>query len=504
MTLFLHALTSAITDTPLTFSRLIDPRSLPLSTDDYSLALFKVGTACLSSTRLSGMDSDLIDINTSTETWIEVDGAQVSIKGIDGKKIDSSFTADGKGGLAREIRKVKTARSVAMANKSHSDHYFSSPRWREASKFGTMLFKTIQALLAIAGQKMIEWLPFDLPRIPIPIWMQHLPRRIRLLWHGTNGEERRQARLDESRRRAEVQRQRIESDRLFRERAELKNRSMAAISVPAATVASGSADGLRRRQRALSPFEADSFTSTPWQRFFSQEFPEEEDDEWKDNNDEDKREPATEAEASQYWQSLGHGTQLSSDSVGSESEEDDDEDDEEGEEEIVENVVDFSSELLNLARVDFDEEEEEEETTELDSYTSILMAHLSRRQDGPLTRRGYHHLIGGQSHAEQEAQHLINVIGQRRATNSSAASTTVEPSERERMRLCVICYIEDRTIICWPCKCLALCEGCREAMATRPPRSNHRTSPHQAETALTHTCPTCRTPVVGYSRLFLP
>lgn len=490
-------MTAAITDTPLTFSRLIDPRSLPVSTDDYSLALFKVGTACLTSTRLSGMDSDLIDINTSTETWIEVDGAQVSVKGTDGREINSSFAADGKGGLAREIRKVKTARNVAMANKSQSNHYFSSPRWREASKFATMLVKTIQALFAIAARKFIECLPFDLPRIPIPQWLRHLPRRIRLLWHGTNGEERRQARLEESRRRAEVQRQRIESNRLFRERAEIRNQSMAAsYAATVAAVASSSADGLRKRQRAMSPSDLASSTSTPWQRFFSQDFPEEEDDEWEDDI-EVKRKAATQPESSQYWQSLGHGSQLDSDPLGSGSEEDDEGDDEDDDEdEEIENVADVSSELLNLARVDFEEEE-----TESDSYTSVLMAHLSRRQDGPLTRRGYRHLIGGQSHAEQEAQHLIDVIGQRRANPTPSVA---EPSERERMRLCVICYIEDRTIICWPCKCLALCEGCREAMATRPPRSNHATLPNRAETSLTHTCPTCRTPVVGYSRLFLP
>jgi hypothetical protein len=480
LTVLLHALTAAITDTPLSFSRLVDPRSLPLPTDDYSLALFKVGTACLSSTRLSGMDSDLIDINTGTETWVEVDGTKVVIREPSGKEASASLSSDGRGGLGREIRKVKTSRNLTTGTSSQSYH-FSSPRWREATKFGTMLVKTIQAIFVLGINKLIGLLPFDLPRIPLPAWLKNLPRRVRLLWHGTNGEERRRARQQEARQRTEMQRRRIESDRLFRERAEARSPSRAALSTAVASSSTGSTDGLRRRERTMSPS-----ASTPWQRFFSQDFPDEEDDEWEEEEEaEDDEEVEVAPESDPYWQSLGQGSLLEDE----EEEDGNEEEEEEGE------VGDVSSELLQLARVDFDEGE-----VDPVSYTNVLMAHLSRQQEGALTRRGYHRLIGGQSQAEQEAQQLIDVIGQRRQHSLPDAKLS---SERERMRLCVICYIEDRTIICWPCKCLALCEGCREAMATRPPpRSHIGTTTNQAES--THTCPTCRTPVVGYSRLFIP
>lgn len=488
LTVLLHALTAAITDTPLSFSRLVDPRSLPLPTDDYSLALFKVGTACLSSTRLSGMDSDLIDINTGTETWVEVDGTKVVIREPSGKEASAS-TSGGRGGLAREIRKVKTSRNFTAGTNSQAYH-FSSPRWREATKFGTMLVKTVQAIFVLGIHKLIGLLPFDLPRIPVPAWVRNMPRRIRLLWHGTNGEERRRIRMQEARQRAEMQRRRVESDRMFRERAEAKNHLRAALSTAVGPPSStSSTEGLRRRERSMSPS-----ASTLWQRFFSQDFPDdEEDDEWEEDEAEESEEVEAVQDLDPYWQSLGQGAQLDG-----EMEEDGNDD-----EEVVEegDVGDVSSELLQLARVDFAEGEAGSEgEAESLSYTSVLMAHLSRRQEGPLTRRGYHRLIGGQSQAEQEAQQLIDVIGQRRQHLGPDAELS---SERERMRLCVICYIEDRTIICWPCKCLALCEGCREAMATRPPpRSHIGTSTNQAES--THTCPTCRTPVVGYSRLFLP
>ena len=489
LTVFLHALTAAITDTPLSFSRLVDTRSLPTSTDDYSLALFKVGTACLNSTRLSGMDSDLVAINTSREAWVEVNGTQVVVKAPDGSPAEPELS-DGRGGLDREIRKIKAAHTLDSSNNAMTSQYFASPRWREASKFGRMLARTLQAIGHLALCKILALLPFDVTRFPVPVWVRQLPRRIRLLWHGTQGEERRQARLHESAQRREVQRQRAESDRLFQERAELANRpSSASTSVSLST---SGASGLVRRERAMTPGHS---TSTMWQRFFSQEFADDDDGEWQDDGSEEEVQTGEGRQAgSEYWQSLGSGSLLAtrnSDLASGDGDDDDDDDDDHdagGEDDLA----DVSSELLRLARVDY-----EGEAGGQASYTNVLMAHLSRQDDGVLTRRGYQRMLNGRSQAECEAQHLLDVIRQRRAPTSLPG----DPSEQERMRLCVICYIEDRTIICWPCRCLALCEGCREAMATRSPPRTHRGG--QAP-VVTHTCPTCRTPVVGYSRLFLP
>ncbi|UZJ54889.1 hypothetical protein CBS101457_004209 [Exobasidium rhododendri] len=481
LTVFLHALTAAITDTPLTFSRLIDPRSLPSSTDDYSLALFKIGTACLRSTRLSGMDSDLVDIHTGVETWVEVNGAQVVVKTPDGRIADSAYTADGRRGFSREIRKIKTSRSVANSGDRQSNPYLSSPKWREASKFGNMLMKTLRALAIIILRRFIAWLPFDLPTIPIPVWANDLPRKIRLLWHGTGGEERRRVRLEEARQRTEVQRQRAHSDQLFRERAELASRAFATSTAAESSSTNSNAANLMNRDSATS--SSTSTTLTPWQKFFSQDFREDDDgddDEWQDE--------LAVGPLGGRSQSIDEDEEDDDD----DDDKDDDDDDEEGEEEVIgADVGDVSSELLSLAQVDF-----EGDATGQETYTNVLMAHLSRQGDGALTRRGYQRLMGGQSRAEQEAQDLIDVIRHRRVSSNNNTSSTTD--ERERMRLCVICYIEDRTIICWPCKCLALCEGCREAMATRPPLRSH------LDASTSQVCPTCRTPVVGFSRVYLP
>jgi hypothetical protein len=84
-------------------------------------------------------------------------------------------------------------------------------------------------------------------------------------------------------------------------------------------------------------------------------------------------------------------------------------------------------------------------------------------------------------------------------------------SDDEAQRNCVICMTELRVIICWPCRCLSLCDECRGSLAARSPASKHH-------------CPCCRQPYVkspcileivgllarnscrveGYSRIFIP
>lgn len=455
------------------------------------MALFKIGTACLNSTRLSGMDSDLIDINTSAETWLEVKGTKVTVIGPDGRVATAARSIDGKGGLAREIRKIKASHDPNQRDNPVTNDYFAQTRWREGVKFGRTLVRTLQAIGIIAVKRVIACLPFGLHRMTTPNWMLQLPRRVRLLWHGTNGEERRNARLQESRQRREVQQRRAESDQLFRERAE-RTRLAGAASSTAVAPSYQDASGLTRRDRALSP---PSSLLTPWQRFFSHDFPEDDDDEWQDEDGDERGEPGMDADA-EYWQALGAGSQLAH-SLGQDDEGEDDEDGDDGDgDEGEDGALDISSELLTLANVEFEEEGGHE------PYARVLMAHLAHRSQGVLTRRGYQQLVGGHSRAEQEAQQLIDVIRQRRRRSSSPSGQDL--TDRDRMRLCVICYIEDRTIICWPCKCMALCEGCREAMVARPPPRSHLGHNGANSTNPTHNCPTCRTPVIGFSRIFVP
>lgn len=71
-------------------------------------------------------------------------------------------------------------------------------------------------------------------------------------------------------------------------------------------------------------------------------------------------------------------------------------------------------------------------------------------------------------------------------TTAHSSTPHQPPSLSLDTALCIICATDPRNIILQPCRCLVLCDGCREEMAAR------------AYTL----CPTCRSPVVGYSRVF--
>ncbi|ORY77657.1 hypothetical protein BCR35DRAFT_305441 [Leucosporidium creatinivorum] len=127
---------------------------------------------------------------------------------------------------------------------------------------------------------------------------------------------------------------------------------------------------------------------------------------------------------------------------------------------------------------------------------TLLLAHHLTTSASPLTRRRYSALASQpptQAFSSAVEDRRLEV---RRAAESRGLSDGWEERRREeldeaRQRFCVVCTVEERTIICWPCRCLALCEECRENLAQRTP-------------APQHLCPTCRTPVKGFSRIFIP
>ncbi|KAI9508464.1 hypothetical protein F5148DRAFT_1196319 [Russula earlei] len=110
-----------------------------------------------------------------------------------------------------------------------------------------------------------------------------------------------------------------------------------------------------------------------------------------------------------------------------------------------------------------------------------LLAHMTDTLPSPLTRRRYRSMISGQEDPEQRAWHEF-VNGKRESRDLST---------NELRRNCVICTAEERQIICWPCRCLALCDDCRQNLASRLPASKH-------------TCPCCRQRVEGFSRIYIP
>ena len=128
----------------------------------------------------------------------------------------------------------------------------------------------------------------------------------------------------------------------------------------------------------------------------------------------------------------------------------------------------------------------------------ILLAHLTSLNDSPLTRRGYSALI-----PTTQAPNSLQPRGKQ--------SDVEDVGSEQTRQLCVICWSGDRSIICWPCRCLAMCDDCRANMASR-------------STATRHTCPCCKQGYVqsllrfrlvqmlmsyphsvdGYSRIYIP
>ncbi|CAK5284403.1 unnamed protein product [Mycena citricolor] len=95
------------------------------------------------------------------------------------------------------------------------------------------------------------------------------------------------------------------------------------------------------------------------------------------------------------------------------------------------------------------------------SSAPLLLAHMSST-DSPLTRQRY-----GSSKEQPRA-----------ASPTPAVVPDTDPATESR-RNCVICTVENREIVCWPCRCLSMCDACRESLSARSAAHKHR-------------CPCCR------------
>lgn len=82
-------------------------------------------------------------------------------------------------------------------------------------------------------------------------------------------------------------------------------------------------------------------------------------------------------------------------------------------------------------------------TTSSSATAPLLLAHMTDTSSSPLTRRRYRSLVSGQpdDHEKSAREACIDgKIGKR------------QDSSTESQRNCVICTVEERQIICWPCR----------------------------------------------------
>ena len=142
----------------------------------------------------------------------------------------------------------------------------------------------------------------------------------------------------------------------------------------------------------------------------------------------------------------------------------------------------------------------------------MLSAHLS--SPGPLTRSQYMRDTNaakiksltttnvrppgfraadasGKLNPEEEAEvleYLLATVRQERQDRAAGIKRGRVHDEIANGPKCVVCQEEPRTIVCWPCRCLSLCDGCRISLAM----NNFGT------------CVCCRQEVVSFSRLYVP
>jgi hypothetical protein len=132
-----------------------------------------------------------------------------------------------------------------------------------------------------------------------------------------------------------------------------------------------------------------------------------------------------------------------------------------------------------------------EELTSHPTSASVMLAHLSNTSASPLTRLRYRRIAAGQAHEDDHDTWLQ----QQRANALTHAQARDEYDEARRWS-CVICTTEPRSIILWPCRCLALCEDCRGSgcagLLDEPGTDRRFLDLSSRSSASKHSCPCCR------------
>lgn len=153
----------------------------------------------------------------------------------------------------------------------------------------------------------------------------------------------------------------------------------------------------------------------------------------------------------------------------------------------------------DLVHSDYNFAEGEEDEAASSAIQPILLAHLTSTSSSPLTRRRYAQILSSgpgptspsPSTVATTADPLQAAITARQSETAAVPRNNADEWDEERRHSCVICMVQTRDVILWPCRCLLMCSDCRESLAARL-------------SAKDHVCPNCRTKVEGYSRIYVP
>lgn len=575
LTVTLHAMTMLLLEGKIQPHRLLFSRSnLPSMDEDWSLALFKLGTACMESTRLTGLDREVQPLVAWQAPYIELSSSgriEIVDPLLSRSPAHHSHSAPSpqegvyqQGGLSREIKEIRIE-PTTHSNSSSTFGHAGLARVRALIEFVTVTLLVLRNLAVMLLRRVLSLVGVSDPSVPQ--WVYKVLRLARLVWHGRNGEVRRRERQMAEQIR---QRQRLEQQQQYRQqqrdrqqqldRQQQTSTGLAHDRLPSdpsplrASSSFASLGGLSRLYRTEAPppvfglvqggtSSASQANSSTWQ----------------------SRRPG---DALGQTVSDNQGVLSAREALVSDQGDDDDDDDEDYDhvraaresyfdsdddasftEEVEVEADEVSGLLEELGSFTSDETSQDGDksilSTQLtvrsgsEAFNRLLLAHLTRpRSQPPLTRSAYTSLVRlsahhGPSIAQEEdaspmaqadlhlaqslldRRHRTTTVGKNQAESQSP--NTIASASDEARRLCVVCCTEERNVICWPCRCLCLCMDCREHLASRPPARRPNTAAIQPDTLHngagagqrtrddpTHLCPTCRTPVQAFSRLYIP
>ncbi|WVQ70879.1 hypothetical protein IAR50_000404 [Cryptococcus sp. DSM 104548] len=431
---------------------------IPQREDDFGVALLKIGTACIEATTLSGLRNELAAVDEPRAPWVEImtsgsDFHRAMLRGIDTP------------GFSTEITDIK----VSEIDDPNSD---TSPHSRALHEFAVTcrnaIFSSAIAVLVSTriGRKAL--------RVYKKAWRARWyygPRSWRF-WRRESWREPPQY--------AELRRVRERLDE--NEQASREIKAMKAMlekfrdQVKADEEIQSRASGVDVRPGGSSAVERRGAGKGEWMPY-GQYLLEDVEDEIEDDGE---------------WQvdDSDHGSETASHATDSEWGENDSGD----ETEVEESRKGAIYRDLIITELDDDDESHAQ-------LQPVLLAHLTSRNGTPLTRRQYNALFNSPSTPTRAGQ-ARRTSGEEMSYEGAMSFRGVAAERREMMEgkededaetrmACVVCMVSTRDTILWPCRCLALCNDCRESLAGRL-------------TADDQMCPCCRKKVEGYSRIYIP
>lgn len=415
---------------------LFSSSNIPSADADYQQTICNLALACLQSTRLVGLERELITVAIPERTYVEIDedtGSKLKLG------IEDLLSVARPRGFNNEVR------TIAPSDRRRADRYEavflpSSAKWRAIKR----LFLAIVQLIGGLWRAFVA----RLPSVPLPAWVQNIPRWIRLAWHGQNGERRRQERIDA--RNAQRQKQRQQEEGLRR-------------AISSSLKDSG---GTVRRRPGESHADAawrflNDLQNEQTQRDECDADPEEDegDGEWRYSDAEDEEGEGDDPRSRRLFSQSPTPMPDDRRSRSPSYQEDD--------------LADESMALVRAAREEFDEQTPTPEgitSSRGGPFDHVLMAHIASGDERPLTRSRFRSLMRHSPAASsalpvqepsfvlhppssagaiesQEQAHLREVILKRRKAVLQLSETGEDEkklSDRDRMRTCVVCCFEER------------------------------------------------------------